>query len=258
MKIPQELIDAIIDQVAAGTWIPLQGRESATLKACSLTARTFVASTGRHLFRSLTLSDSTVARASWRSAASPRVSSSVRDLDIQLRFRNDYNIRRLGSLFPLLTGVERLAISHPPENWQWDRFRAALVDLFCLPTFRCVAFIGCDGVPSSIIRRALLSCKEVVLANVHISTEADIFSPGHSTEADSFPSTAPLDHFTVGCPPDEAASLCLGDKVTSRLKHLRHLELLAPFSGSLRGLDAIALNYSRFLQHLVLRFPRTS
>jgi hypothetical protein len=42
------------------------------------------------------------------------------------------------------------------------------------------------------------------------------------------------------------------------LKHLRHLELLAPFSGSLRGLDAIALNYSRFLQHLVLRFPRTS
>jgi hypothetical protein len=118
-------------------------------------------------------------------------------------------------LFPLLTGVERLAISHPPENWQWDRFRAALVDLFCLPTVRCVALIGCNGVPSSIIRRALLSCKEVVLTNVHISTEADIFSPGHSTEADSFPSTAPLNHFTVGCPPDEAASLCLGDKVTS-------------------------------------------
>ncbi|KAJ7478298.1 hypothetical protein FB451DRAFT_1241756 [Mycena latifolia] len=255
VALPQELIDTIVDEVAI-SGSSADSPASPSLKACSLAARIFVAPSQRHLFRSFTLTDATVVQVSRRLTDSPRLASYIREFTMDLWFKTDYN-GGLVSLFPLLTGVERLAISHPAIDWQWDRlhsdFRAALVSLFSVPTIRCVTLDGCGGVPSFIIRHILLSCKEVSLSDVYLWSEHELSQSADDPVRQSLPSTAPLDSLILSSRSEKSPtlhSLVLGDEVAHRVNHLRHLELHAPISGSLQGLDMIALKFSRSIQHL--------
>ncbi|KAJ7463979.1 hypothetical protein FB451DRAFT_1561916 [Mycena latifolia] len=261
VTLAQELVDTIIDQVAENLTSRSTGQT--ILKSCSLVSRSFAAASQRHLFRSLTLTDSDAAVIQARILGlSPRIFSYVRELEVDLWVRTEY-LPGLISLFTLLIGVKRIRISHRSIHWQWalfpTNFRTALGTLLTLPTLQFVSLAGCGGVPSFIIHHALLSCEEVSLTDVYICPEDKPFQDAGSALGKSFPSTAPLHHLALASPPEKSAALhtlVLGDVIAPRVKHLRHLELHAPISGSLRGLDMIALKYSGSIQHLVLHFPR--
>ncbi|KAJ6585100.1 hypothetical protein B0H19DRAFT_1249996 [Mycena capillaripes] len=85
----------------------------------------------------------------------------------------------LTSLFPLLTNLCRLAISSPFVDWNWNTlpvdFRAVFVGLLCVPSLRFLGLAQCTGVPSSIIRHALLTCRQVSLRDVGIFSEDEVF-----------------------------------------------------------------------------------
>ncbi|KAJ7478311.1 hypothetical protein FB451DRAFT_1557022 [Mycena latifolia] len=258
VALAQELIDAIVDEVALTD--KSEYTDSATLKACSLAARTFVAPSQRHLFRLLTLTPTTAAKMFRRFTASPHLAAYFRDITVDLWFLTDY-IRHLVSIFPLLTGVRRL-ISRCPVNWDWRsfpaNFRAALVALLFLPALQCVAFIGYSGVPSFIIRHLLLSCKQVLLSDVYIDPGDKLFPITRDDSRTASPCAASLHHLTLGSSSTSLHTLILGDDIAPQLKRLRHLELCASISGSLSELAIIALRYSCTIQHLGLHFHEGS
>ncbi|KAJ7852194.1 hypothetical protein B0H14DRAFT_3658880 [Mycena olivaceomarginata] len=264
----QDLIDTIIDEVAAKQWF--DPKNYANLAACSLTARAFVAPSQRHLFRSLTLKTSKtgieidgwqeLGAESWQVLTdSPHLASYVRDSHLDMWLVATSTLVSLASLLPLLSGVNRLVIvcSH---HYKWEEFpvsfRIALVSLLSLPSLRCVALTRYYGVPSSLIRHALLSYEEVSFDWVTIGSEGEVF-PCDQLGKKSHPSAAPLDYLALHYRPDQspalhAHALLLESGIANSLKHVRQLELTLPLPGSLGDLEAIALGYSDSIEDLVI------
>ncbi|KAJ7842451.1 hypothetical protein B0H14DRAFT_3868877 [Mycena olivaceomarginata] len=252
----QDLIDTIIDEVAAKI----------------VNARAFVAPSQRHLFRSLTLKTSKtgieidgwqeLGAESWQVLTdSPHLASYVRDSHLDMWLVATSTLVSLASLLPLLSGVNRLVIvcSH---HYKWEEFpvsfRIALVSLLSLPSLRCVALTRYYGVPSSLIRHALLSYEEVSFDWVTIGSEGEVF-PCDQLGKKSHPSAAPLDYLALHYRPDQspalhAHALLLESGIANSLKHVRQLELTLPLPGSLGDLEAIALGYSDSIEDLVIDF----
>ncbi|KAJ7617573.1 hypothetical protein B0H17DRAFT_1340972 [Mycena rosella] len=250
----QELIDAIIDEVGAKKWA--DPKDYATLTRCSLTARAFVARSQRCLFQSLTLNTRTANHLSSALAGSPHLASYVCDLHLDLPFANTSVHNPLALLLPHLTRVRRLVKSSEfDERWHWDEFpanfRSALVALFSLPSLRCVGLHDCMGVPSSIIRHALLSCEQVYLGSIEIEPEDAVFPRAE----DSVVSSVPLEYLALAYSPKTDVALhalILGDEVAQRLEGVR--ELRFDPGGALDGLEAIALKCSDSLEHMIIDF----
>ncbi|KAJ7215384.1 hypothetical protein GGX14DRAFT_442851 [Mycena pura] len=275
VALAQDLIDTIIDEVAAKRWF--DRKNYGDLAACSLTARAFVAPSQRHLFRSLTLSTDNghgndgwpqeLGAESWQVLTdSPHLGSYVRDFHLDMSTTAMSTLASLASLIPLLSGVNRLAIVCI-HHYKWEKFpvgfRTALVSLFSLPSLRCVALTNYYGVPSSLIRHALVSYKEVSFRWVTIGSNEELF-PCDRLGMKSLPSAAPLDHLALRYHPDRFAfhahALLLDSGIASSLKHIRQLELTLPLPKSLGtlppvslgDLEAIALSYSDLIENLVI------
>ncbi|KAJ6566114.1 hypothetical protein B0H19DRAFT_1066459 [Mycena capillaripes] len=167
-NLPQELVDLVIDNVD----LPKD------LEALALVSHPFVAGTQARIFRHLTLSSDTGTGLFKRSGTLPRLSgilsqspnlgTYVRNLHINLNLgRSDIHVL-LAPTLQLLRRVSRTAITYIRGcHWSWsswtDEMRAALLDLFCLPTMRFLALVRCTNVPATIIRHAMASYEEVAL-----------------------------------------------------------------------------------------------
>ncbi|KAJ7677660.1 hypothetical protein B0H17DRAFT_1334233 [Mycena rosella] len=160
--IPQELIDAIIDQVP-----------DSSLAACSLTATAFVPSSQRRLFRWMSLSTlSRYERTAALLASSPHLGQYVRSLALHIKtIPKDY--AHLKAILSLLPEIERLSIvgdaNTAPRNQLGQN--PCLVDLMSLPSLTCVALHHLSDVPSSLISRALGSFVQVSVSFLSITDE---------------------------------------------------------------------------------------
>jgi hypothetical protein len=255
----QELFDTVIDEVGAK-----EPKDYATLWACPLTARAFAERSQRNLFHSFTLKDRTVIQATGALIDNPHIASYIHDLHIQLGFYSDSLRTPLMALFPLLSNICRLGISSPYVDWHWNTlpvaFRAAFVGLLSSPSLRCLALANCTGVPSSIIRHALLSYKELTLNNVGILLEDEVFPYADELQGRSLP---PLDLLAVSYNQgyEHAGPLyavILADTMVPQLHYLRHLELRILSWGSLGPLEILAVKSAESLEHLVIHFTRRS
>ncbi|KAJ7478289.1 hypothetical protein FB451DRAFT_1452611 [Mycena latifolia] len=254
----QDLIDTIIDELAGTKW--LRRDDYANLRACSLTARAFVAPSQRHLFRSLTLTGYRgELEGRWRILGnSSHLTSYIRDL--RVHFSLD-SASSLAALLPRFTRVHRVAITSP-DNWDAFpiTFRTALFSLLSLPSLRCVALDRCVGFPPSFIRHVLMSYKEVSLKRVSIGSDSDeeLFPSGQTAEK-PLPSAAPLDHLALEYRPEESAplhALIFDDRISGCLGHLRQLDLPLALPGSLGAFEDIALKFSSSIEHLVINFHK--
>ncbi|KAJ7465874.1 hypothetical protein FB451DRAFT_1561218 [Mycena latifolia] len=266
VALAQELVDAIIDELGANNGF--ENQDYASLHACSLVARAFVAPTQRHLFRRLALTrqnralNEARAKVAQRSAllsSSPHLATYVRDLTLQIDLFSDVSAPLI-SLLPLLSSIKRLVIRGGARKWGElpADLRTALVALFFLHGLRCVALDCFSGVPASIIRYALSSFKEVSLTSIYISSDGDL-PAAHQLVQTSFPSTAVLDHLVLDYPPDVSTALhalLLGNEITNPFGHLRHLEVTLNSWTYLSAFASIVLKYSHSIQHLAIDFER--
>ncbi|KAJ7478367.1 hypothetical protein FB451DRAFT_1365910 [Mycena latifolia] len=255
----QDLIDTIIDEVGPSPWTA--PKDFATLTAYSLVARSFRERSQRHIFRSLALKEAGVAQLAQGLCERPHLASYIRALHlVDASFYNDYVCARLASLFTLLRKITHLAISSPFIDWKWNTipvdFRAILVGLLSLPSLRSFALAQCWGVPSSIIRHALMSFKEVSLKDVGVYADDGVF-PHDQIKADSL---GPLDHLAVHYTQRSEMSaavdaLILEKKVVHRMEGLRQLEVWIQQKDKFLGaLGMVALKASDSLRHMVIRF----
>ncbi|KAJ6565877.1 hypothetical protein DFH09DRAFT_1157202, partial [Mycena vulgaris] len=269
----QDLIDAIMDEVAAKPWA--EPKDYATLSACAVVARAFLAPSQRHLYRTITLRSETVADIASTFTASPHLASYVRDLHIDVPFGirpssydNDrYPASRpmtehspLASLFPLLNGLQRLTI----EECNWNDLpatsRGPLAILFTIPSLRCVALVRCRGVPSYLVRRVLCCASEVILRHVYVDPEDGVLPYADGSVGIVATPIATLQHLTLEYRADNSATLhalFLGGTPANRLENVRHLEL-GPGGGSMGGLDRIALKCADPIEHLSIHFKSRS
>ncbi|KAJ7443566.1 hypothetical protein FB451DRAFT_1556750 [Mycena latifolia] len=267
VALAQELVDAIIDELGAKN--SFENQDYASLHACSLVARAFVAPTQRYLFRRLALTRQNRAlsearpKVAQRSAAlrsNPHLATYVRDLTLQIDLFSD-NSPLLISLLPLLTSIKRLAIRDGARKWGElpADIRAAIVSLFSLQGLRCVALDRISDVPASLIRFALSSFKEVSLTFIYISDDDGDFPSAHQLAHTSFPSPAVLGHLALDYPPAVSTALhvlLLGNGAANPLGRLRHLQLTLRQTPDLGAFASIALKYSHSIQHLSIDFQR--
>ncbi|KAJ6585386.1 hypothetical protein B0H19DRAFT_1109458 [Mycena capillaripes] len=257
IKLPPELIEAIIDEVS-----PQDSKDVVTLTACSLVARALLVPSQRHLFRSLTLNMKTLVQGSRVFVDSPHIVSYIRDLHlVDAWFGTDSNREVLTLLFPLLDNLCRLAIWSTFSDWEWNTlpvdFHAVLVGILSVPSLRFLGLARCTGIPSSIIRHALLTCKEVSLRDIGIFSEDEVFPYANQIVDGSGLSHCSLDYLAISYRQKLHLSipvyaLLLGEEMTPHLTRLRHLELPLLQTGSLGdGVNLVRMSSSS-LQHLVI------
>ncbi|KAJ7938009.1 hypothetical protein B0H13DRAFT_2302097 [Mycena leptocephala] len=116
--------------------------------------------------------------------------------------------------FHLDIGVNRLVIVCY-HHYKWEEFpvsfRTALVSLLSLPSLRCIALTRYYGVPSSLIRHALVSYKEVSFDWVTIGSDEEVLpsiSWGRSPCHLLHPSTISLFTIAPTSPPHSMRMRC--------------------------------------------------
>ncbi|KAJ6492289.1 hypothetical protein C8R45DRAFT_990845 [Mycena sanguinolenta] len=259
VQLPQELIDAIVDQVAVAEDIydPL-ARTDTALRACALTGHAFVAPAQRQLFHFVSLARQKYEMLAEKFVAAPHLSLYVRDLELYLPDHRSQYYPSLITTMALLTQVERLVLwgatsaelTSVPDDF-WPTFHS----LLALPSLRCFGMIGSwekTLVPSSLIRYALASYEKVeLMTTVHLDAANDDLS------FPSSPKPRALRRLALGYPYGEEVkvlrALLLSPDVD--LRHVRHLRLVLPLRGSFSGLLQIALRCDS-IEHLEFDFGR--
>ncbi|KAK6974333.1 hypothetical protein R3P38DRAFT_3133370 [Favolaschia claudopus] len=159
-ELPQELIDAIVEEVP-----------ESSLAACSLTATSFVVSSQRRIFSSMTLRGiRSYAKASRLLAGSPHLGKYVRYLVVDLRGVPE-NYAEIPIILGPLIEIEFLAIEGEPTFVDLAPKLAQnprVLDLLSVPTLRCLALDLID-IPSSAILRAFSSLEQVIISRSTIS-----------------------------------------------------------------------------------------
>ncbi|KAJ6472370.1 hypothetical protein C8R47DRAFT_1324744 [Mycena vitilis] len=263
VEFAQELIDAIIDEIAATEeWCDSPDRKS--LKACALVARTFLVPSQRRLFQSLTLPlavkrGDDMKEAALQFTTSPHLGSYVRDLHLD---NVSYNAVEAdiasGMIFTTLTSVRRLVIS---ERKRWNpasrEFHTGLISMLNRPSLRSIGFLQCRGVPISLFSRAMSAgYEEVALATTefdHNNTNPELEgSPGRGAH-----STSAILRLALAFWPERtgiAGDLVMGDHIAGSLEHVQHLSLSIRTQAAFDGLRRIVLKCVNSLQHLKMEF----
>ncbi|KAJ6556245.1 hypothetical protein B0H19DRAFT_1235487 [Mycena capillaripes] len=165
MALPQELIEAIVDEV--------EGKK--TLHACSLTARVFVAASQRGLFRRMSLC--------WDSSTRPaticdRAFSFIQNFPHLVRYVRDLTVQipplspdqaALESVLGMLGNVERLAINGSAAHWEHiiPALTSTICTLISLPSLQRLHFFRIWNLPLSVVHHAASSVR--ILSLKHIS-----------------------------------------------------------------------------------------
>ncbi|KAJ6453547.1 hypothetical protein C8R45DRAFT_1039031 [Mycena sanguinolenta] len=162
-ELPQELVDAIVEEV------PESG-----LAACALTARAFVASSQRRLFRWMSLNNiSAYEKTARLLASSPHIGPYFRYLALNIaQIPKDYV--HLKTILASLSELEYLSIAgHPTATTNQMAQNPCLVHLISLPTLRCLVLQDIIDIPCSLMLQTLSSFGEVALRRVTIAHEDD-------------------------------------------------------------------------------------
>ncbi|KAJ6537794.1 hypothetical protein B0H19DRAFT_1316551 [Mycena capillaripes] len=152
MALPQELVDAIVEEVG----------DDHTLKTCSLVAKSFVVPCQRSLFKTLFLytsvnlahhASSTCGHACTLFSASPHLATYVRSLTLCLDKAEHYtSVERVLKMMPL---ISQLAIHGSTDTFRWDFMTPSLVSSILhavqLPPLRSLQLKRIVGVPSSLM-----------------------------------------------------------------------------------------------------------
>ncbi|KAK7042627.1 hypothetical protein R3P38DRAFT_322315 [Favolaschia claudopus] len=172
-ELPQELIDAIVEEVA-----------EPSLAACSLAATSFVVSSQRRIFSSMTLRGiRSYEKASRLLAGSPHLGKYVRYLVVDLRGVPE-NYAEIPIILGPLIEIEFLAIEGEPTIDDLAPKLAQnlrVLDLLSVPTLRCLA-LDLIVIPSSAILRAFSSLEQVIISRSTISQpeeQCEITDPGN-------------------------------------------------------------------------------
>ncbi|KAJ7450855.1 hypothetical protein FB451DRAFT_1410179 [Mycena latifolia] len=152
--IPQELVDLIVDNLQD---------DISTLRCCSLTARAFVSSSQRHIFRKIQIipppvdnSQSSCQKLYKLLSSSPHVAPLVEDLTIVLEPHTTWIMtgRTLSLVLPLLNPKRISLVENAPPGWNscgkfsmnWNKLgrtlKYALSDAFSSPRFESVHLRG--------------------------------------------------------------------------------------------------------------------
>ncbi|KAJ6582955.1 hypothetical protein DFH09DRAFT_279036 [Mycena vulgaris] len=176
VSLPQELIDAIIDQV----------QDNTSLKSCAIAASPFLSPCQRRIFRSLHVHRGfsgknrrrTLRSTSVFFTASPHLASHVRELIIELP---DDCAAECGSLQVVLRSVqniERLVVSGMSALWSnlEPGATSALFASVALPSLNRFHVMGIRGVPSALIAAAtsipVVSFSDVIIGDQDRGEEA--------------------------------------------------------------------------------------
>ncbi|KAJ7646440.1 hypothetical protein DFH06DRAFT_578681 [Mycena polygramma] len=272
VEFPQELIDAILDHVAATEWY--ERPDYRTLKACALAARTFLAPSQRLLFHSLTLPQAQGIDMfdNWQStgdmkqfaaglADASHIASYVHDLKIDGYSPDPDTDTAMGTVLSLLVRLNRLVISYKRE---WGPasgdLRTGLNSLLALPSLRCIGFINCRDVPVSLVSQIMSASQEVAMVDTDFEqndTSLEFVSRG----AASRPTMArPLTRLSLAYSESEPRTN-LVDTFMKRecalgsFKQLQHLEMSVRRRGFLRGLEEM-LKHVDSIQHLGINLDK--
>ncbi|KAJ7108752.1 hypothetical protein C8R44DRAFT_986688 [Mycena epipterygia] len=149
--LPQELVDAIIDEV----------HDKRSLMACALAASSFRSPCQRTMFRSLSLYPERYRRRPTLKAAADslttfsHLASYIRDLTIELPDTIP-EFAALASVLLLLRNVERFVVSG--KSILWSRLgttvAAAILDFLSLPSLGRLHLVNIEHVPSALISAA--------------------------------------------------------------------------------------------------------
>ncbi|KAJ6472368.1 hypothetical protein C8R47DRAFT_1324742 [Mycena vitilis] len=246
VRLAQELIDAIVDEVAATqNWFDRPDHES--LKACALVARTFRVPSQRKLFhfhvvcyRGLGLD----------LVPAPHICGYVHDLDIR-----GVSHKTLAKILPLFTRVRRLVICG--RDWKPELTSAEigpLVSILNLPSLRCLGMISCNHVPLSFVSQIMSRHAEVAVidTSIHLSDARFPSTPaGHSTVPLSRLALSPI---TFPASAAAITNLAADSARSFDWQHLQHLTLVVRGEGIEETLGQIATKCVDTLQHLEIRF----
>ncbi|KAF7366939.1 hypothetical protein MSAN_00952600 [Mycena sanguinolenta] len=157
--LPQELVDAIVEDVP-----------ESSLAACALTARAFVVSSQRRLFRWMSLNNiSAYEKTARLLTSSPHIGPYFRYLALNIaQIPKDYV--HLETILASLSELEYLSIAgNPTATRNQMAQNPCLVGLLSLPTLRCLALQDLIDIPRSLILQALLSFEQVAFRRVYIA-----------------------------------------------------------------------------------------
>ncbi|KAJ7624093.1 hypothetical protein DFH06DRAFT_1481689 [Mycena polygramma] len=266
-RLAQELIDAIVDEVAATNhWCEPPNRKD--LEACALVGRTFLVPSQRQLFQSLKLKVEcrVFGQLAVGLSAAPHLGSYIRDLHVDhglcwCKCCDDFKLNRgpfaaleidpfaLATIVTLLSRVRRLVISS--SKWgDADESHNALNSIMCLPSLRCIGFIYGRDVPVSLVAQALAGYEEVALVDCdldHTHTTCT-FLPKDG----AYCTARPLTRLALALRPSATGGIgdLMSDDLAGSWQHLQQLHVLVRKDGSLNGLEKLALTCSDSLQHL--------
>ncbi|KAF7358632.1 hypothetical protein MSAN_01201900 [Mycena sanguinolenta] len=256
VEVAQEIINAIVDAVAASDDLSDRLTEDKSLRACALTTRAFVVPAQRQLFHIVDVTASQMERLISKLTAASHLASYIRHFNLRLPMGPSYH-RALGTLFALLTETERFALWVsklwlPISGEFWTAFCS---NLRALPSLRCFAVISCGPLPKSLVRHALCSYEEVAFVNCTVDPCRD-FPIAHRPDSRA---RNGLRHLVV------ASHLGLEDEVLRDfllspdvdLQHLRYLGLSVSDEDSLILLNQIAFRTDS-VERLELDFDDTS
>ncbi|KAJ7642395.1 hypothetical protein DFH06DRAFT_1475208 [Mycena polygramma] len=260
VEFAQELIDAIIDEVAAtDEWYDSLDRKS--LSACALAARTFVAPSQRRLFQSLTLPvrHGDMKEVALEFTTSPHLGSYVQDL----HFENvSHNARETdiasGTIFTMLSSVRRLVIS---GRKRWDpasrEFYHGLTSMLARPSLRSIGLLHCGRVPMSLFFHIMSAgYEEVALATTDFDYDDSDSGLMRSPESGAH-STSTLLRLALAFWPERTGAvgdLMMSDHIAGSLEHVQHLKLTVRTQPCFDALHRIALKCVEPLQHLEIDF----
>ncbi|KAJ7639436.1 hypothetical protein FB45DRAFT_1024158 [Roridomyces roridus] len=255
LDLTQELIDALVDQVAqTEKWH--QDQDRGTLKACALTARRFLVPSQRQLFQSFTLRTHNMEDVCAGMLHNPGLASYIRDFCLlATHHRSESSTQLLVGFFSLLTGLDCLVIDC--GFYRFDSLKpAAFTGLFSLTTIRCFGVKDCPGLPPSVVRHAVAAYEEVAFTNVEIGQEDEYAvssfpAPPRSWHRLRRLALEPFNHTQNGC---TLKDIILSEGIAPFLSNLEHLELRVFKAGSLGGLEGIAHFCCGSIQRLAIDF----
>ncbi|KAJ7359680.1 hypothetical protein DFH08DRAFT_414992 [Mycena albidolilacea] len=172
--LPQELFDAIIDQV----------RDKETLKACALVATSFLSPSRRNLFREIQLFGVVIGdrEPSATLAEFPHLVSYIRDLTIYVWDLVSENILAMAVILRSVQSIESLVIYGGAECWSslGDEASSALLDCLSRPSLRRLELLYVGSVPAAVISAA--TAIPVVSFNyVHVDMREEISEQLHAS-----------------------------------------------------------------------------
>ncbi|KAJ7648855.1 hypothetical protein B0H17DRAFT_1102800 [Mycena rosella] len=262
MVLPPELVDVILEEVD----------DEASLKMCSLAARSLVIPSQRSLFRSLYLytnanlahhASSTCAHARAVFTSSPHLAKYVRTLTLCLARETAENYEPVQAVLQMVTLVSRLAIHGSSDKFRWDSMSPALVSSILLavqrPAIQGFHLKRIRGVPSSLMFYAASAFRIFTVERLEIleETGSSVILPQRC----DLPTRLEEIVIPAAFRTDAICTFLLDLNAQGRLQHLRRVAWRVYGSPS-RHWDRLLQEVTllRTLQHVelwfTLQFPR--